>query len=96
MWRASSPPLIRTSKEKRSMSKTLKILGIAGSLRKGSYNASALRAAAELAPEGVEIEVFDIGRLPLFNQDDEQNPSEVVVEFKQKIREADAIIFSTP
>ena len=78
------------------MSKNLKILGISGSLREGSFNKSALRAAAELAPEGVEIETFDIGRLPLFNQDDEQNPSEAVVEFKQKIREADAIIFSTP
>lgn len=78
------------------MNKNLKILGIAGSLRKGSFNASALRAAAELAPEGVEIETYDIGGLPLFNQDDEQNPTAAVKEFKQKIREADAIIFSTP
>lgn len=78
------------------MNKNLKILGIAGSLRKGSFNASALRAAAELAPEGVEIETYDIGGLPLFNQDDEQNPTAAVKEFKQKIRESDAIIFSTP
>lgn len=78
------------------MNKNLKILGIAGSLRKGSYNASALRAAAELAPEGVEVEIFDIAGLPFFNQDDEQNPSAAVTEFKQKIRGADAIIFSTP
>lgn len=78
------------------MADTIKILGIAGSLRDGSYNRGALRAAVELAPEGVEIETFDIGSLPLFNQDDEQAPPESVAEFKRKIREADAILFSTP
>lgn len=74
----------------------MKILGISGSLRKGSFNTSALRAAAELAPEGVEIDTFDIGTLPLFDQDKEQTPTPEVVEFKRRIREADAIIFSTP
>jgi chromate reductase, NAD(P)H dehydrogenase (quinone) len=78
------------------MDKKLRILGIAGSLRKGSYNASALRAAIELAPEGVEIEMYDLGGLPFFNQDHEKYPPAEVTEFKQKIREADAIIFSTP
>jgi len=52
----------------------LVILGIAGSLRRDSYNRAALRAARELAPEGARIDVFDIDGLPGFNQDDEAQP----------------------
>lgn len=78
------------------MGGSIKVLGIAGSLRKESYNRSTLRAAVELAPEGVEIEVFELDGIPGFNQDDEQDPPAKVVEFKQKIREADAILFVTP
>jgi len=72
------------------------ILGIAGSMREGSYNRAALRAAQALAPEGVTIETFDIKGLPGFSQDDETNPPALVVELKQRIREADAILFVTP
>jgi chromate reductase, NAD(P)H dehydrogenase (quinone) len=78
------------------MNKPIKILGIAGSLRQASYNRGTLRAATQLAPEGAEIEIFDLQGIPGFNQDDEQNPPEKVVEFKRKIREADAILFVTP
>ena len=78
------------------MSKTISILGIAGSLRKGSYNHGTLRAAVELVPEGASIEIFDLDGIPGFNQDDEQNPPEKVAELKRKIREADAILFVTP
>ncbi len=74
----------------------MKILGIAGSLREGSFNRLALKAAQSLAPEGVTLETFDISGLPGFNQDDEANPPAQVVEMKQKIREADAILFVTP
>lgn len=75
---------------------TIKILGIAGSLRKDSYNKWALKAAQLLAPEGVKVETFDIGKIPLFNQDEERNPSPALVEFKKAIRAADAILFVTP
>lgn len=78
------------------MDGTIRILGIAGSLRQGSYNRGTLRAAAELAPEGAEIEIFEIEGIPGFNQDEEQNPPAKVAEFKRKIREADAILFVTP
>lgn len=78
------------------MSNTIRILGIAGSLRKESFNRGALCAAQELAPEGVEIEIFDLDGIPGFNQDQEREPPAIVAEFKKKIREADAIIFSTP
>lgn len=72
------------------------ILGIAGSLREGSYNRALLSAAQSLAPDGVTIETIDIKGLPGFNQDDEANPPAQVVELKQRIRAADAILFVTP
>jgi chromate reductase, NAD(P)H dehydrogenase (quinone) len=78
------------------MNEKYRILGIAGSLRKASTNRAALRAAAELAPEGTEIEIFELDAIPPFNQDDEAEPPAAVAEFKRKIREADAILFVTP
>ncbi len=78
------------------MTKQVNILGIAGSLRRESYNRFALRAATELVPDGASIEVFELDGIPLFNQDDEQDPPAKVVELKQKVRAADAILFVTP
>ena len=78
------------------MSKTVRILGIAGSLRRESYNRAALRAATQLVPEGASIEIFELDGIPGFNQDEEQNPPEKVVELKRRIREADAILIVTP
>jgi chromate reductase, NAD(P)H dehydrogenase (quinone) len=72
------------------------ILGIAGSLREGSYNRAALRAAQGLVPDGVTLETFDIKGLPGFSQDDEANPPAQVVELKQRVRAADAILLVTP
>jgi len=78
------------------MADQITILGIAGSLRKDSYNKGALRAAQQLCPDGARLEIYDIAGLPLFNQDEERNPTAKVTEFKQKIRAADAILFCTP
>ena len=78
------------------MSDKIKVLGIAGSLREGSYNRAALRAAKELAPEGMEIEIFDIAGLPGFNQDQEADPPEQVADLKRRVREADAVVLVTP
>ncbi len=78
------------------MEKLFKILGFVGSLRKDSYNKALMRAALELIPEGVELEVFDLEGIPLFNQDLEQQPVEKVREFKAKIRAAAAILIATP
>jgi chromate reductase len=78
------------------MEKGFKILGFAGSLRKDSYNRSLLRAALELVPEGVELEIFDLEGIPPFNQDLENQPVERVTEFKARIKAADAILIATP
>src|SRR5687767_4397039 len=78
------------------MSNTFDILGIAGSLRRESYNRSAMRAATELVPPGARIDVFELDGIPGFNQDDEQQPPAQVVELKARIRAADALLFVTP
>ena len=78
------------------MKKPITILGIAGSLRRQSYNRSALRAAQQLVPEGATLEIFELDGIPAFNQDDEQNPPAKVVELKKRVRAADALLFVTP
>jgi chromate reductase len=78
------------------MSRSLRILGIAGSLRRQSYNRSALRAATQLVPPDASIETFELDGIPGFSQDEEQNPPPKVVELKRRVREADAILFVTP
>jgi len=76
--------------------KVVKILGIAGSLRKGSFNKSILREALALLPENVELEIFDIDGIPSFNQDMVNRPPERITDLKAKVRSADAILFATP
>ena len=78
------------------MSVKISILGFAGSLRKGSYNKSLLKAAQEMVPEDTILEVFDLESIPPFNQDLENRPPEKVKEFKAKIKAADAILIATP
>ena len=78
------------------MSKPVRILGIAGSLRRESYNRAALRAAAQLVPPDATLDIFELDGIPGFNQDEEQNPPAKVVELKRRIREADAVLFVTP
>src|SRR6478672_7275092 len=78
------------------MSQSIRILGIAGSLRRESYNRAALRAATKLVPKGAILETFELGGIPVFNQDEEQNPPAKVTELKRRIREADAILIVTP
>lgn len=76
--------------------KTIKILGIAGSLRKGSYNKMLLAEAVKLTPEDSEISIFNIENIPLFNQDFEENPPKAVRELKESIEKSDAVLLVTP
>lgn len=78
------------------MNDSVKILGIAGSLRKGSYNRAALRAAQKLVPNNARLEIFELDGIPPFNQDLEMQPPQAVSELKSKVRSADAILFVTP
>jgi chromate reductase, NAD(P)H dehydrogenase (quinone) len=78
------------------MTKRISILGIAGSLRRQSYNRSALRAAQQLVPDGATLDIFELDGIPGFNQDDEQNPPAKVLELKKRVRDADALLFVTP
>ncbi|MGH8321754.1 MAG: NADPH-dependent FMN reductase [Gammaproteobacteria bacterium] len=75
----------------------LKILGIAGSLRTGSYNKLVLKTAIELKPTDMEIEPFDIAPIPVYNEDvREKGFPPVVEQFRDKIRRADALLIVTP
>src|SRR5262249_20440585 len=78
------------------MTTRIRILGIAGSLGRGSYNRAALRAATQLAPKGAAVETFELDGIPPFNQDEEQNPTAKVAELKKRLREANVILFVTP
>ncbi len=76
---------------------TIRILGFAGSLRKESYNRSLLAAARALAPAGMNIEIFDLAEVPLYNGDVEaaEDPAGVK-RFKEAIRAADGVLMVTP
>jgi chromate reductase len=76
----------------------MKILAISGSLRAASHNTALLRAAAEHAPEGVEIELYEgLGQLPPYNEDhDTDTPSSEVARLRDEIRAADGVLISTP
>lgn len=76
---------------------SLRVLGFAGSLRRDSFNRRLLRAASELAPTGMKVQIFDLRAIPLYNFDVEQSgdpPS--VTAFKDAIRNADALLVATP
>ena len=76
----------------------MKVLGIAGSLRRASYNRGLLRAALELAPASMTIEPFDLDAIPLYNADldtDDRRPAEVT-RLKAAVAAAGAMLFVTP
>lgn len=79
------------------MAEAIHVIAVAGSLRQKSYNRAALHAAEELLPEGMTLEVFDIGGIPLFNEDIEaQGYPAAVQQFKARIAASDAMLISTP
>ena len=75
----------------------IRLLGISGSLRKGSFNTSALKAAASLVPADASLEIFDISGFPLYNEDVKvQGFPEPVQKLREKIAQADGLVFATP
>src|SRR5215469_5769283 len=76
----------------------VRVLAIAGSLRRGSFNAALIRAAGELAPAGLELDVYDeLGTVPHYNEDVRSaGEPRQVVRLKRRVARADAVLFATP
>ena len=79
------------------MADKIAVLGIAGSLRAASYNRGLLRAAQELAPADMRIEIFDLAQVPLYNADVEAlGDPPAVAAMKAAIAAADGVLMATP
>jgi chromate reductase, NAD(P)H dehydrogenase (quinone) len=78
----------------------MRILGICGSLRKQSYNMALLRAASELAPPGMDVVIYPLDDLPLYNGDndpkDQTGAPPAVRAFREAVRESDGLIATCP
>ena len=77
---------------------SFKIAGLAGSLRRASFHRGLIRAARELAPEGVTVEPYErLAEIPFFNQDvEDRGDPAPVKDLKETIRQADAVLIATP
>jgi chromate reductase, NAD(P)H dehydrogenase (quinone) len=76
----------------------MRILGISGSLRRGSHNTRLLRAAAQTLPPGVELELFDaLDAVPPYSEDADTFPGPDAVGYlRDRIADADALLIATP
>jgi chromate reductase, NAD(P)H dehydrogenase (quinone) len=76
----------------------IRIIGISGSTRRGSFNAALLRAAASLMPQGAELRIESIASIPLYNGDEEaaRGIPEPVARLKDLIAAADGLLLVTP
>jgi len=75
----------------------MKLLGISGSIRKGSYNTKLLHSAAECLPQGVSINIIDCAELPLYNSElDLDSKPEAVQRLLSAIGESDGLLIATP
>jgi len=75
----------------------MNVLALSGSLRAGSYNTLALKAAQKLAPDGMRIEIASLAEIPLYN--DDVRAREVpppVLALKEKVQRADAVLIASP
>ncbi|MDR3426619.1 MULTISPECIES: NADPH-dependent FMN reductase [Silvimonas] len=78
------------------MSTVRKVAVLVGSLRKASLNRKTALALAELAPASLQLEIVEIGDLPLYNEDIDATPPATYVAFRDKVKAADAVLFVTP
>lgn len=79
------------------MTEKLDVAAVVGSLRRDSFTRRFVQALIRLAePTALRIEIVGLGALPLYNQDDEEHPPAPWVEFRSRVRRADAVLFATP
>ncbi len=79
------------------MTDRVKIVGMSGSLRRGSYNSALLRLAPQVTPDGARLELVSLADIPFYNGDvEEAGMPTAVAEFRAAIRDADALLISTP
>ena len=69
---------------------------LAGSLRKESLTRKMAKELMKLSPGSLKLELIEIGELPLYNQDSEDNPPAAWTEFRERIRNVDGVLFVTP
>ncbi|MGN7818921.1 NADPH-dependent FMN reductase [Chitinophaga sp. 22536] len=72
------------------------VIAFSGSLRKGSFTTSLVKAFAQLAPQQITVSYIDIGQLPFINEDLEANLPQSVLDLYETIEKADGVIFATP
>ena len=95
--RSASKRQVRRSKVATRSGKSLTFLGIAGSLRRASYNRGLIRAAVQVAPAGTRVEPYDLSEIPMFNADVEATGDPpAVADLKRAIARADALLLATP
>jgi chromate reductase, NAD(P)H dehydrogenase (quinone) len=78
------------------MSSVRDIAVFVGSLRTESINRKVANALAELAPSSLKLQIVEIGQLPLYNQDFDQNTPQPYLDFRARVRAADGVLFVTP
>lgn len=78
------------------MSTNRQVAVLVGSLRKNGFNRRTANALAGLAPDGLELQIVEIGSLPLYNQDLDDAPPAAWVTFRGQVKAADAVLFVTP
>lgn len=78
------------------MDKVRNVAVIVGSLRKDSINRKVANALIELAPAELKLSILEIGHLPIYNQDIDENPPTTWIEFRGQVKAADAVLFVTP
>jgi chromate reductase, NAD(P)H dehydrogenase (quinone) len=78
------------------MDRTRDVAVLVGSLRKDSINRKVANALLELAPTALKLSIIEIGHLPIYNQDGDEDPPVAWRQFRERIRVADAVLFVTP
>ncbi|WP_428910445.1 NADPH-dependent FMN reductase [Niallia sp. Krafla_26] len=74
----------------------MKVVAIVGSIRKDSFNLKLAKHVQKRYADQIELEILDLSPLPMYNQDNELNPPQIVQDFKAKVKEAHAVLWVTP